>query len=131
MFKRIGKSERVLDAMSNGGHCYWTMANTLIPMLTFRVIRMPAWPGANVEFQNQRVYVAIAWNYDYGQLMSTKPYMSYTDARSSLDELVTERKCALRWFDGEYEVAGDGAQIVPVDCPSVPDGQEQDRAHKS
>lgn len=105
--------------------------STLIPNLTFRVIRMPAWLGALVELDSQRAYVAIAWNYDYGQLMSTKPHLTYTQARAELNALVSERGCALRYFDGEYQVEGDGAQITRVAEPSVPPGQEWDLAHQA
>ncbi len=100
--------------------------STLIPNLTFRVIRMPSRPNGPLDR-----FVAIAWNYDYGQMVSTKPCHSYTEARAMLDDLVAERRCALRWFDGEYHVIGDGAQIEPIDEPSVPREVEDDLAHQA
>jgi hypothetical protein len=96
-------------------------------MLTFRVIRMPADP----HLHGQTRYVAVAWNYDYAQLMSTRPRMTYTEARAELDGIVSERGCALRWFDGEYECLGDGAQITPVATPTVARDVEQDNAHQA
>ncbi len=100
--------------------------STLIPNLTFLVIRMRSEPRGPMNR-----FVAIAWNYDYGQMMSTKPCHSYTDARKELDDLVAERRCALRWFDGEYQVIGDGAHIEPVECPTVSRDTEDDLAHQA
>lgn len=100
--------------------------STLIPNLTFRVIRMPSEPRGVLNR-----FIAVAWNYDYGQLMSTGPCRTYTDARLELDTLVKERKCALRWFDGEYQCCHDGAQIEPVDLTSVSRETEDDACHQA
>ena len=97
--------------------------------LTYRVIRMPREPGADVTDPNQTVYVAIAWNYDYGQMMATRPHASYTVARVELNELVAERRCALRWFDGEYQVDGDGSQITSVSQPTLGGQLEAELCH--
>lgn len=98
--------------------------STFKPNLTFRVVRMPSGHGTTC-------YVAIAWNYDHGQLIATRPYSSYTLARHELDSLVSERGCYLRWFDGEYQVAGDGAQLEPVPCPTVDPELGHKRAHQA
>jgi hypothetical protein len=105
--------------------------STLIPNLTFRVVRMPAAPGLDVSNPCNVLYVAIAWNYDHAQLIATHGHANYQAARSELNELVAERKCALRWFDGEYQVAGDGEQIVPVACPVLRPEQEQEMCHRA
>lgn len=104
--------------------------STLIPNLTFRVIRMPSCPDDQRLAKCNR-FVAVAWNYDHGQLMSTKPHHSYTDARAELDQLVAERGCSLRWFDGEYQCYGDGDCITPVDLTSVPRDVEDDLVHSA
>ena len=96
--------------------------STLKPNLTFRVVRMLCNGGPTR-------YVAIAWNYDVGQLMATPPLETYTLARAALDILVTERGCFLRYFDGEYVLSHDGAQMETIDTPSVPREQEDDAAH--
>lgn len=100
----------------------------MLPNLTFRVVRMLC--GKPYQ-QGVTRFVAIAWNYDHGQLVATKPHWSYTDARNELDVLVSERGCALRWFDGEYELWHDGAQMVKCDDPSVPPEKEDETAHQA
>jgi hypothetical protein len=100
--------------------------STLLPNLTFRVIRMPSAPNGPLSR-----FIAVAWNYDYGHLISTTPCRSYTDARAELDNLVEQRGCKLRWFDGEYQCAYDGDQITPVDLSSVPRETEDDLAHQA
>lgn len=107
------------------------MSRTLIPNLTYRVVRMPCEPGADVTIPNQTVYVAMAWNYDYGQLIVTRPHSSYTVARVELNEMVAERNCALRYWDGEYQVAGDGEQIVRVETETLGGKLEQELAHRA
>lgn len=101
--------------------------STLLPCLTFRVIRMHC---ASTDPGKLR-YVAVAWNYDVGQLMATKPLATYTYAREALDTLVTERRCKLRWFDGEYDCYHDGAQLTPVADPSLPRETEDDIVHQA
>lgn len=103
---------------------------TLIPSLTYRVIRMPAGPGCHVSNSPEETrYVAVAWNYDHAQLMSTAPCLTYTLARAALDDLVSARGCALRWFDGEYECLGDGAQIGRVSDPDPLTLHEESLSH--
>lgn len=102
--------------------------STLKPNLTFRVVRMLKGQPFGLETR----FVAIAWNYDHGQLMATVPCLTYTDARRELDALVVSRGCALRWFDGEYECAGDGeSMIVCVDAPTVDREVEETIAHQA
>lgn len=89
--------------------------NRLPLQLSYRMIRFAApdhdGPGP--------LYVGVAWNYGHGQLMSTPPLPTYTDARIELDRLAGERACQLRWFDGEYECTGRAEDLVPVAMPTL------------
>lgn len=77
---------------------------------TFRIIR----------FVKVNRYVAIAWNYDEAVLIASSDHSSYTDARRELDTLCSERNVKLQWFDGSYECAGEGEQLLPVESDLVP-----------
>ncbi len=63
-----------------------------------------------IHFTKPNLFVGLAWNYDEGVMITTTPCTSYTQARDAL-ELLAEVRANLRWFDGEYTCAGEGAQI--------------------
>jgi hypothetical protein len=69
-----------------------TKRNVATKEATFRVIR----------FETAGRYVGLAWNYDEAILISTKDCVTYTEARSELEEMCGQRGVALRWYDGEY-----------------------------
>lgn len=75
---------------------------------TFRVILM------RTRTQGRR-FVAVAHNYDEGVFVTSGPSSAtYGAAREALDEIAETMNLRLRWFDGEWEHAGNGDDtIVP------------------
>ncbi len=71
---------------------------------TFRVI----------HFTKVDRYVAVAWNYDLGVLLSTRDCATYTEARGILDHICFENDVIPQWFDGEYSCAGEGHSLEPL-----------------
>jgi len=77
---------------------------------TFRVIR----------FTKVDRYITLAWNYDLAVLIATRDHATYTEARAELDALCSERNVKLQWFDGSYECAGEGEQLLSVESDLLP-----------
>jgi hypothetical protein len=103
--------------------------STLLINCTFRVIQFL---DAHPHRDGVPMFVAVAWNYGSAVLMSTTPHQSYTAARAELDRLVSERGCALRWFDGEYVCDGKRSDEMrpaePAECQGNGD-READASH--
>lgn len=102
----------------------------LWPACTYRVVRFRVYAG-NGQRESATSYVAIAWEYDHAVLMSTTPHASYTAARRELDKLAADRECSLRYFDGEYFCAGNGASLdkLPEAEQSAASRLEADLSH--
>lgn len=98
------------------------LPSNLLTPVTFRVVEF-------IDSDTQRdgisKFVAIAWNYSVAVLMSTEPYLSYTEARKALDKLAAERGCTLRWFDGEYTCDG-GRDDAMVKADGQPHQAEEE-----
>lgn len=59
-------------------------------------------------------FVGFAWNYEHACMFATPHYGTYTGARERLGAMCAVADCELKWFDGEYELATDGENLIPM-----------------
>lgn len=68
-----------------------------------------------IYFTKAKKYVAFAWNYDEGVLLtSAGSRTDYHLARLSLEDTCRTYNVELAYFDGEYTCEGEGAQLMPA-----------------
>jgi hypothetical protein len=67
-----------------------------------------------VHFIKPYKWVAMAWNYDHAIIYATPPADSYKVAMENLQKLAEVSKTQLSYFDGEFNCAGEGEQLIPI-----------------